>query len=203
MIILIEGPRGSGKTHLSKKLKDYIIKDENVDEKDIIFYKYDFVNHMKTLNMEDQEGGAGLHYFTISNTLTILELHKTILKDKVFIFDRGIFSAYAWSIFRKRLDSKRLNIEFMKLLKNDLYHNCHIVYVTTDTPIKRHKDIFDKFDNYGIENESFNNLFKLNTESINNLEKNNSVNYFKNNMDDISESLFVKTLINIIETRKF
>jgi thymidylate kinase len=203
MIILIEGPRGSGKTHLTKKLKDYIIKDKDIDEKDIIFYKYDFVNHMKTLNMEDQEGGAGFHYFTISNTLTILELHKTILKDKVFIFDRGVFSAYAWSIFRKRLDSKRLNIEFIRLLKDDLYSNCHIVYVTTDTPVKRDKDLFDKFDNYRIENESFINLFKLNEGSISNFKKNNSVTHFKNNMDDISESLFLKTLINIIETRKF
>lgn len=197
MIILIEGPRGSGKTHLLKELK------KRVNDNDVMFYKYGFVKHMKTLNMEDQENGPGLHYFTISNTLTILELHKAILADKTIIFDRGVFSAYAWSIFRKRLDSNRLNIELSRLLRDELYYNCHVVYVTTARPeLRTDKDLFDKYENYKIEDISFNKLFKLNEKSICNVKKRTSLTRFKNDMDKLSESLFFQTLINIIETRK-
>ena len=205
MIILIEGPRSSGKTHLISKLKHHV-ENSNISEKtnrDIVFYKYGFIDHMNNLKMKDQEDGAGLHYFTISNTLTILELQEIIIKDKVFIFDRGVFSAYAWSIFRKRLDEARLKLEVKSLLSNKLYNNCHVLYVTTKKPKERNsKDIFDSFENYDKENAMFKEIFHENSINIINKEKNNSLTYFENKMDKLSECLFSKTLINIIETHK-
>jgi thymidylate kinase len=205
MIILIEGPRSSGKTHLIGELRNHIKMSNLKDDLDmeIVFYKYGFVEHIKSLNMEDQESGAGFHYFTISNTLTILELQKILIQDKVFIFDRGVFSAYAWSIFRKRLNEARLRNEIKSLLDNVLYSNCHIIYVTTEIPEKREaKDMFDSYENYEKENILFREIFKDNIKSITSSEKNNSLTYFENKMDRLSECLFSKTLINIIETHK-
>ena len=112
MIILIEGHRHSGKTFLMEKFFE-----ENKDPK-IHYYKFQFAKYIESLGLRDQEDGPGVHYFSIANVLTILELNQSILKDQVIVFDRCIFSAYVWSIYRERMDNERLTNEFRKILNS-------------------------------------------------------------------------------------
>jgi hypothetical protein len=96
MIIFCEGPRHSGKTHL---IDEFFKQNSNPN---VIYYKFKFAKYIDDFGMRDQESGAGVHYFSIGNILTILELNKTLLKDKIVVFDRCIYSAYVWSIYRNR-----------------------------------------------------------------------------------------------------
>jgi hypothetical protein len=102
MILVIEGARHSGKTFLIEKFFE-----QNKNPK-VHYYKFQFAKYIDDLGMRDQETGPGVHYFSIANVLTILELNQSLLKDKIVIFDRSIFSAYTWSILRKRMEENIL-----------------------------------------------------------------------------------------------
>jgi thymidylate kinase len=193
MIIIIEGSQGSGKTHMVNYLKS-IRRDG-----DVIFYKYGHVSHMKNLDFEDIEPKEAFHYFTISNTLTILELHKTVLKDKVIVFDRGIFSAYVWSILRNRLNVNKLNKELHNLLDSTLYENCHVIRVTSNNKEERdHSDLFDNFTDSAKENYLFDKVFEDNIKNIECNTKNNSYTHVINNKDFLSEAVMMKMFDKII-----
>ena len=156
MIILIEGHRHSGKTFLMEKFFE-----ENKDPK-IHYYKFQFAKYIESLGLRDQEDGPGVHYFSIANVLTILELNQSILKDQVIVFDRCIFSAYVWSIYRERMDKDRLANEFRKILNSELWQNCKILYVSRPTEITtevREKDYFENFENLESEKNLFDKLF--------------------------------------------
>ena len=101
MILVIEGHRHSGKTFLIEKFFE-----QNTNPK-VHYYKFQFAKYIDQLEMRDQDAGPGVHYFSIANVLTILELNQTILKDQILVFDRCIFSAYVWSIYRERMDQFR------------------------------------------------------------------------------------------------
>jgi thymidylate kinase len=197
MIILIEGPRGAGKSHL---VDQFMLKNENPD---VLYYKFAFSDWIKKIRIEDQEKGPGVHYFSISNIITILGISDTLLKGKTIVFDRSIFSAYVWSIMRDRMDGDRLIREFSSILKDEIYSNCKLIYVTKsnpDTKIEREKDdIFNKYEDYHTENQFYNNIIYLFDREISNSSKNNEILEFKNDFDEASESRFNTLLNNLID----
>ena len=194
MIILIEGHRHSGKTFLMEKFFE-----ENKDPK-IHYYKFQFAKYIESLGLRDQEDGPGVHYFSIANVLTILELNQSILKDQVIVFDRCIFSAYVWSIYRERMDNERLTNEFRKILNSELWQNCKILYVSRPTEINtevREKDYFENFENLESEKNLFDKLFSEFIEVITDDKLNNSLIRFKNNFDQLSEERFIAVLTQL------
>lgn len=194
MIILIEGHRHSGKTFLMEKFFE-----ENKDPK-IHYYKFQFAKYIESLGLRDQEDGPGVHYFSIANVLTILELNQSILKDQVIVFDRCIFSAYVWSIYRERMDKDRLTNEFRKILNSELWQNCKILYVSRPTEITtevREKDYFENFENLESEKNLFDKLFSEFIEVITDDKLNNSLIRFKNNFDQLSEERFIAVLTQL------
>ena len=194
MIILIEGHRHSGKTFLMEKFFE-----ENKDPK-IHYYKFQFAKYIESLGLRDQEDGPGVHYFSIANVLTILELNQSILKDQVIVFDRCIFSAYVWSIYRERMDNDRLTNEFRKILNSELWQNCKILYVSRPTEITtevREKDYFENFENLESEKNLFDKLFSEFIEVITDDKLNNSLIRFKNNFDQLSEERFIAVLTQL------
>jgi len=197
MIIIIEGSQGSGKTHLVRSLKKNYVEREGLEN--IIFYKYQHVAHLRNLDIEHIEPDPGFHYFTISNTLTILELHQAILSDKVFVFDRGVISAYVWSIMRKRLSDGALNREFRNLLNNKLFSNCHIIRIKANLQMDRdHSDIFDNYTDTNVENNLFDILIRHNIDLLQNQEKNNTYHEVINHMDKLSEAALYQTFVKIL-----
>lgn len=192
MIIFIEGPRSTGKTHLLEKFFE-----QNTNP-NVLYYKFMFAKYIDELELRDQESGPGVHYFSIANVLTILELNKDILKDKVIVFDRSIFSAYVWSIYRDRMPKERLVEEFRKVLESELYQNCKLVYLTRRGNIKtsiRGKDYFDSFENYGAEEKVFDEILDQFEELTQNDSKKNKCFHFINSFDEKSITAF-NELIN-------
>jgi len=196
MVIIIEGSQGSGKTHLVRSLKKYV---EQEGLGNIVFYKYQHVAHLRNLDIEHIEPDPSFHYFTVSNTLTILELHQAILSDKVFVFDRGVISAYVWSIMRKRLSQGALNREFRSLLNDKLFSNCHVIRIKASRQMNRdHNDIFDNFTNPDVENNLFDVLIRHNIDLLQNKEKNNTYHEVTNHMDKLSEAALYQTFVKIL-----
>lgn len=200
MIVIIEGSQGSGKTHLIRALKEYV--KGSVFSKDVIFYKYQHVDHLNTLGINHIEKTKSFHYFTISNTLTILELNKTVLKDKILVFDRGIFSAYAWSILRKRLNENILRDEISKLLSSKLYQNCHIIKVKVNSYAERdHSDIFDKYNDPSKENNILDEILIDNMGLIDDKSRNNTYSEVFNMMDKLSEAALYQSFNKILSLK--
>ncbi len=199
MIVIIEGAQGSGKTHLIRSLKSRL---ESQGRRDVIFYKYQHADHIKKLGIEDIEPSESFHYFTLSNTLTMLELRDTLLKEKVLVYDRGIFSAYVWSILRERMKPSTLHDELSRFLKSDLYKNSHVIRIRPSIQLERdHSDIFDKHSNSKKENMIFDMIFKNNQDEITDSSRNNSYTEVDNNLDKLSEAILFRKFNEIISKK--
>jgi len=195
MILVIEGHRHSGKTFLIEKFFE-----QNTNP-NVHYYKFQFAKYIDQLEMRDQDAGPGVHYFSIANVLTILELNQTILKDQILVFDRCIFSAYVWSIYRERMDQFRLLGEFQKILNSDLYQNSKVVYVNRADKIeieKRKKDYFSNFENANAEKELFERIFSAFRDEINDSSRNNDFVRLTNHFNNESIDEFNQMLNNLI-----
>jgi hypothetical protein len=141
MILFVEGPRACGKTYL---IENFIA---DCQDPRIEYYKFYFANHIKLLGLQPLDKTPALHYFSLGNIMTILEMNlRPEYKDKIWIFDRAIISAYTWAVLRGRLTQERADTEYTTLLQSELYRNCKTIVIqvkgqTQDT--SRKKDIFD------------------------------------------------------------
>jgi thymidylate kinase len=194
-IIMIEGARHSGKTFLIEKFFE-----QNTNP-NVHYYKFQFAKYIDELKMRDQETGPGVHYFSIANVLTILELNNTLLKDKILVFDRCIFSAYVWSIYRERMGQFRLLEEFRKILNSDLFNDVKLLYVDRDESIeitKREKDYFGNFESADHEKELFERIFSEFNTQITDIKRNNEFSRITNQFDDASSIQFNRMLNDLI-----
>lgn len=197
MIIMIEGHRHSGKTYLIEKFFE-----QNTNP-NVYYYKFQFAKYIDELGMRDQETGPGVHYFSIANVLTILELNNTLLKDKILVFDRCIFSAYVWSIYRERMGQFRLVEEFRKILTSDLFNDVKLLYVERDEDIKiskREKDYFGNFENADHEKELFERIFSEFNPQITDSARMNEFSQMINEFNDSSSAQFNQMLNDLINT---
>lgn len=195
MILIIEGHRHAGKSFLIEK---FFEQNENPN---VHYYKFQFAKYIEALKMKDQETGPGVHYFSIANVLTILELNQTLLKNHILVFDRCIFSAYVWSIYRERMGPLRLLDEFKKILMSDLYQNSKVLYVEREDGIevtRREKDYFGNFENADSEKELFERIFSEFKPQIVDESKNNGFDRMVNRFDEASIAEFNKRLNSLI-----
>lgn len=205
MIILVEGARGSGKSHL---VNNFFVRNEDLkidkpEYKNILYYKFALSDWIKRLKIEDHETGPGVHYFSIANIITILGISQTFLRDKHVVFDRSIYTAYVWSaIFRRRMHEERLMEEFEAYLSSDDYRNVAVIDVLKGNEgIERTKDdIFDKFENYNAERAAFDKVFeRMGQKYMVDASKNNSAYSIINTFDIESELRFNELLYKIID----
>lgn len=189
MIILIEGPRNVGKTHLIKSFFD-----QNTNP-DILQYKYDFAGTIQKYNIANEEA---IHYFSIANILTVFDMIK-MFPDKTWILDRSLLSAYVWGHIRHRLPLHKLAFELFEILDEPFYANCHVIYVdrySADEPVViRSKDQFDKFENHTTESDLFDDIIDNMHPRLIREDRNNAVHRIFNNYDQESELRF-NTLLN-------
>lgn len=195
MIVLVEGPRGTGKSHL---IDNFFA--QNTDDR-FVYYKWNLASCVEFLDLNDK--GEVTHYFSLGSILTILEMGNTIFKDKVLVLDRSIFSAYIWAIYRKRLPNEELMVEFMKILSSPIYQECKVIYTLRDETVKEFdrgkKDIFDKYQNYRLEKQEFDEVFTIFNKEINKWERGNNTILFNNKFDTKSQADFNKLLNSFVD----
>lgn len=195
MIVLIEGPRGAGKSHL---IDNFFA--QNKDDR-FVYYKWNFAGWVDILELEGKESET--HYLSLANILTVLEMGNTVFKDKVLVLDRSIFSAYVWALYRKRLPKDELLKEFLKILSSPIYQQCKLIYMNRDERVtefnRGQKDIFDKYENYRLERQMFDEWFTIFNEKINDWTFGNSTFVFNNRFDTKSQLDFNKLLNSFVD----
>ena len=193
MLILIEGPRGAGKSHL---VDNYFAQNKN---ENIIYFKWGFTGWVKTLGLE--EDNKTMHYFSLGNILTVLEIGATLFKDKHLILDRSLFSTYVWALYRKRLLKLELINELNHILESPLYKKCHVLYINKDdnAKIKRRgeKDMFDKFENYSMERSCYDEVFRIFHKSL--ISDTNNLTHFTNHFDKLSQIEFNNLINSLVD----
>jgi hypothetical protein len=191
MILFIEGPRHSGKTYLIEKFLE-----QNTDPR-VEYYKFYFANHLKTLDLQWQEDQPGLHYFSLGNILTILEMNqREEYKDKIWLFDRAIISAYTWALLRKRLDLIRAREEYRKLLESNLYSNCKTVFIYTEGQTgddNRKKDHWDGQVKTEDELDIMMDFLQDGMSDLVSSVRNNSLYFVKNDFDQVAVNEFIQS----------
>lgn len=178
MILFVEGARHSGKTFL---INQFI--QAQADSR-IEYYKFYFANHVKSLGLVELDSTPALHYFSLGNIMTIMEMNlRPEYKDKIWIFDRAIISAYAWAILRKRLPRDRAELEFQSLIGSDLYRNSKtlVVSVTGQTgDSSRVKDTWDAMHSTAEEQRIMSELISSGMADLASTVKNNGLSFVFN-----------------------
>ena len=191
MILFIEGPRHSGKTYLIERFLE-----QNTDPR-VEYYKFYFANHLKTLDLEWQEDQPGLHYFSLGNIMTIMEMNqRPQYQDKIWIFDRAIISAYTWAVLRKRLSLERARVEIRLLLESELYSNCQTVFIMPTGQTGDNNRTKDHWDGQVKTDQEVDMMKEFINDSRYNLAnpiRDNSLYFAKNTFDQASISQFIES----------
>ena len=188
MILFIEGPRHSGKTFL---INNFLA---SCNDPRLEYYKFYFANHVKNLGMVADDQSPSLHYFSLGNIMTIMEMNqRPEYKDKIWIFDRAIVSAYTWAILRGRLSATKAELEYFSLLKSELYQNCKtlVVSVTGQTgDSARSKDTWDGAHSTQEEQSQMAHLLDIGRSWLAKSSLNNGLSIMVNQFDAASASAF-------------
>jgi hypothetical protein len=188
MILFVEGARHSGKTFLINKFV------EDCNDPRVEYYKFYFANHIKTLDLVGLDSTPSLHYFSLGNIMTIMEMNlRPEYQDKIWIFDRAIISAYAWAILRNRLTRNSAELEFLKLLNTTLYANSKTLVVTVagqTGDANRTKDTWDGAHSTIEEQQLMARLIELGMHDLANSDKNNKISIVVNSFDEASVASF-------------
>lgn len=197
MILFIEGPRHSGKTFLINKFL------ESCNNPNIEYYKFYFANHIKTLDLVGLDSDPSLHYFSLGNIMTIMEMNlRPEYKDKIWIFDRAILSAYTWAVLRKRLSPEKAETEFSTLLETDLFANSKTLMVSVagqTADANRAKDTWDGAHSTREEQSLMAKFFDLGQDQLNNTEKNNQTRVMLNGFNEKSVESFIAGCYALLE----
>ena len=189
MILFIEGPRHSGKTFLINKFL------ETCSDPRIEYYKFYFANHIKTLGLVGLDSDPSLHYFSLGNIMTIMEMNqRPEYKDKIWIFDRAIVSAYTWAVLRKRLPLDKAEQEFLTLLNTDLYSNsktCVVAVAGQTADSDRSKDTWDGAHSTQEEQSLMAHFLEIGKPQLLNQQKNNQTSIVLNSFNETSVENFI------------
>ena len=189
MILFVEGPRHSGKTFLINKFL------ESCNDPRVEYYKFYFANHIKTLDLVGLDADPSLHYFSLGNIMTIMEMNqRPEYKDKIWIFDRAIVSAYTWAVLRKRLTLQKAEREFLTLLKTDLFADSKTLVVATTGQtgdVDRTKDTWDGAHSTQEEQRLMAHFLELGQSELLNSKKNNQTSIMLNGFNEKSIDSFV------------
>lgn len=188
MILFVEGPRGCGKTFLINQFL------EECTDPRLEYYKFYFANHVKWLGLAEQDSDPSLHYFSLGNIMTILEMNqRPEYRDKIWIFDRALISAYSWAVLRGRLDAEAASSEFMKILRSDLFSNCKTLYVSVSQQTgdsTRVKDTWDGAHSTATESEQLTGFFKMGFEELDDIDRGNGTIVIENGFNELSVDRF-------------
>lgn len=194
MILFVEGPRSCGKTYLIEnfltKLKANPLYLAEPSVRNIEYYKFYFANHIKTLGLQNLDATPALHYFSLGNIMTIMEMNlRPQYKDKIWIFDRAIISAYSWAVLRHRLTPDRARQEYEALLNSDLYRNCKtiVIKVNRQTNDNRGKDMFDGAHSTEEEVHQLNHFIQFGLPSLDYRPWNNELSFITNTFNETTQ----------------
>lgn len=181
-LVIIEGPRSSGKTHLLNKC--------GVD-----YFKLEFVPWYEKLEMP--RDGENTHYFCLGKEVMLHQLYRDGYLESPMISDRGLFTTLVWGILENRISIEEAYKELDVFNSLGFFKNTAWMFINSISPNAR--DDKDLFDTYEISNKKeldlFNHFFEYAEKKYE-----INVNRFTNMYNEDSENNFIKDLNNVWNT---
>lgn len=175
-LIIIEGARKSGKTHLINSQESFPI------------FKFDFNSAFTGLGLDQQSPIT--HSFGLGKEIMLQQLNRDGFLYDTFMIDRGILSNAVWGVLQKRITRDLAEKELEWAIDNGLLNDTRIFLILGTSAEERIKDQWDFADNM-IEEEK--ELFLYFSNVL--ISKGVKVNLFKNFFDSDTLDRFKKILI--------
>lgn len=152
-LILIEGARKAGKTHLLNLLGQISPKYKS--------FKFDFTGSYSGLNLPPNDRET--HMFGLSKEIILQQLNRDgVIGKTPIIVDRGILTCAVWGVLEKRISLKEAETELEWMVENGLFKDMLIVNILGTSGEERKKDIWDHMDGrVKEESELFSHFFSF------------------------------------------
>lgn len=178
-LLLIEGARRSGKTHLTQS--------QNI----LPVFKFDFNKNFEWWNLERESRET--HFWGLGKEIMLHELNRGgFFKDKWILVDRGILTNSVWGVFQKRISKQQAVGDLTKFYDLGLFEDVRFLIIEGKCEDERKKDIWDMEDTRGEEERE---LFRSFSQEL--LDLKVSVDVFPNNFDEDSLKRFNLSLQQI------
>lgn len=145
-LIIVEGPRKSGKS--------YLLQNQN----DIPVFKFDFNSNFSVWDFGKQS--EEIHWFGLGKEVMLHELNKGGFLPRILV-DRGILTNSVWGVFQGRVTIKQAEADLINFNKRGLFKDVSIILVNGQWNEKRTKDIWDQDDSRGDEEKMLFDRFSL------------------------------------------
>lgn len=174
-LIIIEGNRNAGKTHLISNQNVYPV------------FKFDFNKYFLGLNLEKES--ISTHQFGIGKEIMLHDLYNTGIISEDVVIDRGIITNMVWGVLKGRIDLYSTERQLTFLAESGLFKNSRFIIVRGIYNQKRNKDIWDDMDVYHKEEEE---LFIHFSELLKSF--NVEIDIIMNSFDNESKKEFINLL---------
>jgi hypothetical protein len=181
-LILLEGPRNSGKTYLSS----------------IISYpkfKFDFTGVYGGLNLASD--GKTTHSLGLGKEIMLHQLYSKGFLGPNLIVDRGILTNQVWGRYQDRVGYDEIFNEIDFINSSGLFINVEIILIKSDSPVefRKNKDHWDHLENESERIEESSIFHNVSSYMIDNGIK---IHEFINHFDSDSEVRFKELIDKII-----
>jgi len=178
-LLIVEGPRKSGKTYLVQNQDVYPV------------FKFPFNEVFSKWNPGRESKDT--HWMGLGKEIMLHELYnQSQLKEETLIVDRGILTNSVWGVFQKRIPLEQAIADLIKFSETGLLDNVVFLIIEGTWNESREKDIWDG-DDVRIEEER--RLFTQFSSLLQDL--GHKVIVYPNHFDDESLKRFILTLKNI------
>ena len=199
MIIFIEGTRHSGKTYLLNQLIERHGADLN-----LLYYKFYLANEYSAIVKDWDKSDKGIHYFSMGNIMTILDLHKQF-PEKIFIFDRAHITAATWAALWNRITFDEAQSELAGLINRPGYQDCKTIMIDAPTQFKqdqaRQKDLWDGLVSAKEEKRLMLKLIEDAPFRFKDAREGNSFDHFTNNFSQDSVDEFCELIQRLVRDK--
>ena len=131
-LLLVEGPRKSGKSYLISK------------QDTLPVYKFPFNENFSEWGFD--KNGTSIHWFGLGKEIMLHELDVAGFIPKMLV-DRGILTNSVWGVFQKRISKEQAKSDLIKFYNRGLFEHTEIILVEGLFNEVRKKDIWDIDDN--------------------------------------------------------
>lgn len=199
MIIFIEGTRHSGKTYLLTQLIEKHGTDLN-----LLYYKFYLANEYSAIVKDWDKSDKGIHYFSMGNIMTILDLHKHF-PEKIFVFDRAHITAATWAVLWNRLSLDEAKSELTGLITRPGYQDCKTIMIDAPDEFKqdqaRKKDLWDGLISSSNEKQIMQDLIQSTPWTFKEGRLGNSFCNFTNNFNQDSVDGFCSLIQKLVQDK--
>lgn len=182
-VIMIEGARGAGKTHLINKLD----MSNNIHKIPFANYFNEcFINDFPNKSKEEINEKTDLHYYSLAYDIIVLDLVKSNKINYDLIVDRSLLSSFVFGILANRVTLEQVKNQY-SWIKKTYGDHIEIIYVQGNmSEDKRNKDMWNIYNN-----EKTHNMYQYIIKELN-----IPVTYVINNYNNESEKEFKSLVLN-------